>query len=78
MAVEQRPLIEVSQEAIRLLYRELGIVDTVRFLNQFNGGFGDYTEERRGLFANLSLEDVVAAIKADKSAQRPASTDEEP
>lgn len=67
MAVEQRPLIEVSQEAIRLLYRELGIVDTVRFLNQFSGGFGDYTEERSRLFADLSLEDVIAAIKAGKN-----------
>ena len=41
MVVETRPLVEVNQEALRLLYRELGIVDTVRFLNQFTTGYGN-------------------------------------
>lgn len=66
MAVATKPLVEINQVAIRLLYRELGIVDTVRFLNQFTTGYGNYTEEREQLFADLTLEEVVTAIKAGK------------
>lgn len=68
MAVETRPLIEVNQEAIRLLYRELGIVDTLRFLSQFTSGYGNYVEERDQIFAGLTLEQLVADIKRKKSA----------
>ena len=68
MVVETRPLVEVNQEALRLLYWELGIEDTVRFLNQFTTGYGNYTEERDRLFANLTLEDIAAEIKRKKDA----------
>ncbi len=43
---------ELTQEALRVLYRELGIVNTIRFLNQFTTGFGDYTAERQALTRN--------------------------
>ena len=35
MIVSTKPLAEVTHEAIGILLREIGIVDTVRFLNQF-------------------------------------------
>ena len=35
MTVERKPLAEVTQEAIRVLIRELGPVNTLRFINQF-------------------------------------------
>jgi hypothetical protein len=38
-------------------------VNTVRFMNQFMIGYGNYTEERETLFANLTVDDIVAAIK---------------
>lgn len=47
MTLETRPLTEITREALRLLYAELGYVETIRFLNQFTIGFGDYTAERR-------------------------------
>jgi hypothetical protein len=34
MITDVRPLIEVNQQAINLLYKELGVVDAVRFLNR--------------------------------------------
>ena len=58
-----RPLMEVNQQAIRLLYKELGVVDAVRFLKQFTQGYGDYTQEREVLFADQSLEDIVGEIE---------------
>ncbi|MCB9110118.1 MAG: hypothetical protein H6634_02610 [Anaerolineales bacterium] len=70
MITDVRPLIEVNQQAINLLYKELGVVDAVRFLKQFTQGYGNYTQEREVIFANKSLEDIVSEIeKRRKTAQ---------
>jgi hypothetical protein len=66
MIVEPRPLAEVTQEAVRLLYKEIGIVNTVWFLNQFTAGYGNYTEERKELFADKTLDDLIDEIKRSK------------
>jgi hypothetical protein len=66
MIAEPRPLAEVTQEAVRLLYKEIGIVNTVRFLTQFTTGYGNYTEEREGLFADRTLDDLIDEIKRSK------------
>jgi hypothetical protein len=58
-----RPLIEVNQQAIHLLYKELGVVDAVRFLKQFTQGYGNYTQEREVLFAQKSLDEIVGEIE---------------
>ena len=63
MISDMRPLIEVNQQAIRLLYKELGVVDAVRFLRQFTQGYGNYTQERENLFADKSLEDIIDEIE---------------
>jgi hypothetical protein len=63
MTAETKPLAELTQEAIRVLYRELGVVNTVRFLRQFTVGFGNYVEEREALFAKKSLNEVLREIK---------------
>jgi len=70
MITDVRPLIEINQQAISLLYKELGVVDAVRFLKQFTQGFGNYTQERESVFANKSLDDIVSEIeKRRKTAQ---------
>jgi hypothetical protein len=63
MITDARPLVEINQQAISLLYKELGVVDAVRFLNQFTQGYGNYTQEREALFANRSLEEIVSEIE---------------
>ena len=59
----QRPLAEITDEALTLLYRELGVVDTVRFSGQYGAGYGDYTKEREALFADLTLEEVADEVQ---------------
>jgi hypothetical protein len=66
MMLEAKPLAEITQDALQLLYREIGIVNTVRFLNQFSSGFGDYTEEREKLFGDLTMEEVLVEIRRDQ------------
>lgn len=70
MITDIRPLVEVNQQAISLLYKELGIVDAVRFLKQFTQGYGNYTLEREVLFANKSLDDILGEIEKSR---KPAS-----
>ena len=65
-----RPLSETTKEAIEILLREIGTVNTVRFLNQFTGGLGNYSEERYALLRNLTLEDIVAGIEEDRANAR--------
>jgi hypothetical protein len=63
MKTALKPLNEITQEATRLLYKELGIVNTIRFLNQFTVGYGNYTKERQQLFGNMALDKVISEIK---------------
>ncbi len=70
MNVQTKPLSEITQQALALLTKELGIADTVRFLNQFSTGYGDYTRERDTLFADVTLDEILAAIKSKPEAER--------
>jgi len=63
MIVQTRPLAEVTQTAIRVLCKEIGLVDTLRFVGQFTIGHGDYTAERDDLFGDMTLDDMIAKIK---------------
>jgi hypothetical protein len=56
------PLTEITAIALRVLIQEMGIVNTIRFLNQFHTGYGDYTRDKDLLFAQLSVEDIAQAI----------------
>jgi hypothetical protein len=59
------------------LMTALGVVDTLRFLNQFRAGSGDYTTEREQLFKGESVKSIVAGIKAQRNtgAQQGAAAD---
>jgi hypothetical protein len=63
MNVQTKPLSEITQQAIDLLFKEMGIVNTIRFLNQFTTGYGDYTVEREALFKDLTLDEILSAMK---------------
>lgn len=64
--LETKPLNQITQEAIQVLYQKIGVVNTVRFLNQFTIGYGDYTAERDALFADMILDDILTKIKLER------------
>ena len=70
MSIKMRPLSEITEQAITLLAREIGIADTIRFISQFSSGYGNYTEERDALFGALTLEDIFEEL--DQSRGRKA------
>lgn len=63
MNIMTKSLNDINFEAITLLSSSLGIADTIRFLNQFTTGFGNYTEEKEKIFEKMCLEDIVSEIK---------------
>lgn len=63
MIVQTKPLNDINKEAIDILCQQIGLVNTMRFVNQFNTGYGNYTEEREKLFANMTLDDIVSEIE---------------
>ena len=68
MIVASQPLAEITETAIRLLCREMGVVNTIRFLSQFTTGYGDYTADRAPLFGQQTVTDIAAEIKRSRSA----------
>ena len=71
MNIQTKSLSEVTQQALALLTKELGIADTVRFLNQFTTGYGDYTAERDVLFIDMTLDEILSAIKSKPGPEMP-------
>ena len=58
---------EITQKAIQVLCKEIGLVNTVRFVGQFTMGYGNYTEKREQLFADMTLDDIITEIKRKRS-----------
>ena len=66
-------LSELNQPVTDALIREVGVVDTIRCLNQFSTGYGDYTAPREGLFQGMAVKDIFNGMKARRTGE--ASTD---
>lgn len=63
MTIPIKLISEVNQMATDLIIKEMGVVDTIRFLNQFRPGQGDYTKDRNKLFEGMEVKDIVVGIK---------------
>ena len=66
MVVDTRPLADITQEALSVLFQTLGVVNTIRFLNQFSTGYGNYTTERELINGELTVDQIVAQIQQDQ------------
>ncbi|MBN2295057.1 MAG: hypothetical protein JXM70_21695 [Pirellulales bacterium] len=72
MNTQTRPIFEISREATNILFEKIGAVDTIRFLNQFSVGQGDYTKDREKWLGEITLDDAISGIKAEKNKNRPS------
>lgn len=62
MRIAAMCLNDINQQVTHVLYREIGVINTVRFFNQFSTGCGNYTEERRPLVGNLTIDEILDDI----------------
>jgi predicted sugar kinase len=56
-------LYEINKEANSILIKQLGLAKTIRFLNQFNTGKGDYTKLKDDRFQEKTVQEIVREIK---------------
>lgn len=54
---------EIIQKGYQALIDSLGVVDTIRFIQYFSPGQGDYTQERHQWLEKMSLNDIFLAMK---------------
>ena len=54
---------EIRQQGYKALIDTLGVVGTLRFLQQLEVGYGDYTKERHQWLDQLTIEDFRNYIK---------------
>ena len=64
MSESVKTLSELSHEAREVLYSNLGVANTLRFLGQFERGDGDYTEQRAEIQDQLSVTELGKKIRA--------------
>jgi hypothetical protein len=70
MSAPARPSLSAYQlrhEGWLALTERLGVSGAIRFLMQYDPGYGDYTEERRTLFADLTMDQAIAEMEAGAS-----------
>jgi hypothetical protein len=54
---------QIRTRGLQALLRDLGPVDTARFLQQFESGKGNYTQERHMWLDGLTLDDVAQGVQ---------------
>ena len=54
---------ENRAEGWKALTERLGVSGAIRFLMEYDPGRGDYVEERRELFRDLTLDEALARAK---------------
>ena len=59
--------IELREKGYYALVKELGQVDTIRFLQDLGWGLGDYTQERQQSLKNVTRSDFWQDIKKIRS-----------
>ena len=64
-----RPPAEIERLGFAALCDRLGVADALRFLQQFELGQGHYTEERKQLFRNATVESLAQGIEARRKRQ---------
>lgn len=61
-APKRMTLPEIRQAGVDALRERLGPEGMIRFLQQFDGGHGDYTAERHALLDGLTVDEIVQDI----------------
>jgi hypothetical protein len=64
---------QIRLEGWKALTERLGPAGAMRFMMQYDPGHGDCTDERQEIFADLDLEELLAAVRRQES--RPAGDD---
>ena len=56
---------EIQKTALEVLHNSLGIVGLIRFMQQFDKGYGDYTKDRQKWQQEYTVDDIYQEIKKE-------------
>jgi hypothetical protein len=70
-------LYEINKEANSILIKQLGLAKTMRFLNQFNTGKGDYSRLKEDLFQGKSVQEIAGEIRESDTRTQTLTTERE-
>jgi hypothetical protein len=65
---------EIRAEGWKALTERLGVSGAIRFLLEYDPGHGDYVEERRELFRDLTLDEAIARARRRSAVGAPTET----
>lgn len=57
MAVTVRELEKIRRDGLKALKEKLGVEGTIKFIQMYSDGKGDYTEEREEILKEVTIED---------------------
>ena len=60
-------LSQIREKGVEVLRQQLGVVGMVRFLQQTELGWGNYTEERHQWLGDTDIDEVAQKIQATAS-----------
>ena len=69
MTVATMTLEQIRVTGYRALLRELGPVNLVRFLQQFESGYGDYTQERHNWLDQYTVEEIAQEVQRQRDVE---------
>lgn len=58
-------LYQIRMEGWKALTERLGPAGAMRFMMQYDPGYGDYTQERQALFADLTIDELLRETMRD-------------
>ena len=57
---------QIRREGWKALTERLGPAGAMRFMMQYDPGHGDYSKERHGIFAALTLDELLDIVEHDE------------
>jgi len=69
MTVATMTLEQIRVTGYHALLRELGPVNLIRFLQQFESGYGDYTRERHEWLNRYTVEEIAQEVQRHRAVE---------
>ena len=64
-------LYEIRMEGWKALTERLGPSGAMRFMMQYDPGYGDYSKERHEIFASVTMEELLESMDRSKAEPKP-------
>lgn len=62
--------LEVTSPIVKFLCKEIGLINTARFINQFSTGYKNYIEERDAIIGDMTVDEIVEEIKRKRRTKK--------